>query len=313
MAGKDYYSILGVSKNASEDEIKKAFRKLAMKYHPDQNKGDRQAEERFKEVNEAYAVLSDKEKRRQYDMFGAEGFQQRFSQEDIFRNFDFGQVFSEFGFGSEDLFSRIFGGMGGGRRRPFGRGGGGYYSGGPFGRAAQQPQKGADLVMDMQVTLKEAVFGASKTASFNRGAGVERVTVKIPPGISTGKKLRIGGKGQEGSWGGPAGDLLIRVMVAPHQVFNRQGDDLVISREINLTQAILGTQIEVPTLDDKTLSFKVPPGTQSHTQMRIKGHGVPHFKKRGRGDLYVKIIVRLPKSLTPEQKELFDQLADQEM
>ena len=144
MAGKDYYKILGVSKSASEDEIKKAFRKMAMKYHPDQNEGDKQAEERFKEVNEAYAVLSDKEKRKQYDMFGSEGFQQRFSQEDIFRNFDFGQVFREFGFESEDLFGRMFGGAGGGRRR-FGRGGG-YYSGGPFGRSAQQPQKGSEGV-----------------------------------------------------------------------------------------------------------------------------------------------------------------------
>jgi curved DNA-binding protein len=313
MAGKDYYKILGVGKNASEGDIKKGFRKLAMKYHPDQNKGDKQAEERFKELNEAYAVLSDKEKRRQYDMFGAEGFQQRFSQEDIFRNFDFGQVFSEFGFGSEDLFSRIFGGMGGGRRRPFSRGGGGYHSGGPFGRTAQQPQRGGDLVMDLQVTLKEAVFGASKTASFNRGGGVERVTVKIPPGISTGKRLRIGGKGQQGAWGGPAGDLLIRVMVAPHPVFARKGDDLLISREITLGQAVLGTQIEIPALDEKTLSFKVPPGTQSHTQMRIKGHGAMHFKKAGRGDLYVKIIVKLPKSLTEEQEELFKQLAEQGM
>ena len=309
MASKDYYKILGVNKNAGEDEMKKAYRKLAMKYHPDQNKGDKQAEERFKELNEAYAVLSDKEKRRQYDMFGAEGFQQRFSQEDIFRNFDFGQVFREFGFGSEDLFGRIFGGMGGGRRS-FGRSGG-PYSGGPFGRRAQQPQKGADLVMELQVSLKEAVFGASKTTSFNRNGKIERVTVRIPPGISTGKKLRIAGKGQEDAWGGPAGDLLIKILVASHPVFERKGDDLIVSREITLTQAVLGTKVEVPTLDDKTLSLKVPPGTQSHTQMRITGHGVPRFKKAGRGDLYVKVIVRLPKSLTSEQEELFKRLADQ--
>jgi len=198
-------------------------------------------------------------------------------------------------------------------RRPFGRAGGGYYSGGPFGRTAQQPQKGADLVMDMQVSLKEAVFGVSKIASFNRGNRVERVTVKIPPGISTGKKLRIAGKGQEGPWGGPPGDLLIKVLVAPHPIYKRIGDNLIITRDISLTQAVLGTQIEVPTLDEKILSLKVPPGTQSHTQMRIKGHGVPHFNKTGRGDLHVKIIVRLPKSLTPEQEELFKQLADQGM
>lgn len=308
MAGKDYYKILGVNKNASEDELKKAYRKLALKYHPDRNQGNKQAEERFKELNEAYAVLSDKEKRRQYDMFGAEGFQQRFSQEDIFRNFDFGQVFREFGFGSEDLLGRIFGGMGEGRR-PFGRGG--YYSGGPYGRTAQQPQKGADFVMELQVSLKEAVFGASKTTSFNRNGKVERVTVKIPPGISSGKKLRIAGKGQEGNWGGPAGDLLIKILVAPHPVFERNHDDLIVSKEITLTQAILGTKVEVPTLDDKTLSLKVPPGTQSHTQMRIRGHGAPRFQKAGRGDLFIKVIVRLPKSLTSEQEELFKQLADQ--
>jgi curved DNA-binding protein len=165
--------------------------------------------------------------------------------------------------------------------------------------------------MDMQVSLKEAVFGVSKIAGFNRGGGAERVTVKIPPGISTGKKLRIAGKGQEGPWGGPPGDLLIKILVAPHPLFERSGDNLVVTREISLTQAVLGTQIEVPTLDDKTLSLKVPPGTQSHTQMRIKGHGVPHFNRSERGDLHVKIIVRLPKSLTEEQKELFRQLADQ--
>ena len=140
---------------------------------------------------------------------------------------------------------------------------------------------------------------------------MERVTVKVPPGISSGKKLRIASKGQEGPWGGPAGDLIIKILVAPHPVFERSGEDLIITREISLTQAVFGTQIEVPTLDEKTLSLKVPPGTQSHTQMRVKGHGVPHFNKPGRGDLYVKIMVRLPKSLTPEQEELFKQLVDQ--
>ncbi|MFP3870782.1 MAG: DnaJ C-terminal domain-containing protein [Syntrophobacteria bacterium] len=311
MAGKDYYRVLGVSRNASDDEIKKAYRKLALKYHPDRNKDDSRAEERFKEVNEAYAVLSDKEKRRQYDMFGAEGFQRRFSQDDIFRNFDFSQVFREFGFGSEDLFGRIFGGMGGGRRRSFNRSAGGFQCGGPFGRGAQQPQKGADVSVDLHVSLKEAVFGASRAVRLDQGLREEQVTVKIPPGIFTGRKLRVAGKGRQGLWGGPSGDLLINVLVTPHPVFDRKGDDLFISREITLTQAVLGTKIQVPTLDDKTLSLRVPPGTQSHTQMRIKGHGAPRFKGVGRGDLYVKLLVRLPKSLSPEQKDLFKQLADQ--
>jgi curved DNA-binding protein len=310
MAGKDYYKILGVDRNATEDQLKKAYRKLAMKYHPDRNKGDKRAEERFKEVNEAYAVLSDKEKRRQYDMFGAEGFQQRFSREDIFRNFDFGQVFKDFGFGSEDVFSRIFGGSGSGRQRAFGRGGDGFSFGGPFGRTGQQPQKGVDLVLDLQVSFKEAVLGGTRTVSFVRGGREERISVNVPPGIASGKKLRVPGKGQEGPWGGPAGDLLIRIQVAPDPLFTRKGNDLEISREISLTEAVLGTQIEVPTLDDKKLSLKVRPGTQGHTQMRLRGHGVP-LPGGGRGDLYVKLIVRLPKSLTPDQEALFRQLASQ--
>jgi curved DNA-binding protein len=311
MAGKDYYKILGVDRNATEEQLKKAYRKLAMKYHPDRNKGDKRAEERFKEVNEAYAVLSDKEKRRQYDMFGAEGFQQRFSREDIFRNFDFGQVFKDFGFGSEDVFSRIFGGPGSGRQRAFGRGGDGFNFGGSFGRTGQQPQKGVDLVLDLQVSFKEAVLGGTRTVSFARGGREERISVNVPPGISSGKKLRVPGKGQEGPWGGPAGDLLIRIRVAPDPLFTRKGNDLEISREISLTEAVLGTQIEVPTLDDKKLSLKVPPGTQGHTQMRLRGHGVPLPGGGGRGDLYVKLIVRLPKSLTPDQEALFRQLASQ--
>jgi curved DNA-binding protein len=311
MAGKDYYKILGVDRNVTEGQLKKAYRKLALKYHPDRNKGSKGAEERFKEVNEAYAVLSDKEKRRQYDMFGAEGFQQRFSREDIFRNFDFGQVFKDFGFDSEDLFSRIFGSPGTGRQRAFGRGGESFSFGGPFGRTGQQPQKGVDLVLDLQVTFKDAVFGGTRTVSFSRRGREERISVSIPSGISSGKKLRVPGKGQEGSRGGPVGDLLIRIHVAPDPLFTRKGNDLEITREISLTEAVLGTQIEVPTLDDRKLSLKVPSGTQGHTRMRLRGHGVPLPGGGGTGDLYVKLIVRLPKSLTPDQEALFRQLASQ--
>jgi len=310
MAGRDYYKILGVDRNATDEQLKKAYRKLAMKYHPDRNKGDKKAEERFKEVNEAYAVLSDKEKRHQYDMFGAEGFQQRFSREDIFRNFDFGQVFKDFGFGSEDLFSRIFGSPGSGRQRAFGKGREGFGFDGSFGRTGQQPQKGVDLILDLQVSFKEAILGGTRTVSFSRGRKEERISVNVPAGISSGKKLRVPGKGEEGPWGGPAGDLLIRIQVAPDPLFTRKANDLEISREISLTEAVLGTQIEVPTLDDKKLSLKVPPGTQGHTQMRLRGHGVP-LLGGGRGDLYVKLIVRLPKSLTRDQEALFRQLASQ--
>jgi curved DNA-binding protein len=147
--------------------------------------------------------------------------------------------------------------------------------------------------------------------SFVRGGREERISVTIPPGIASGKKLRVPSKGQEGPWGGPSGDLLIRIQVAPHPFFTRKGSDMEIAREITLTEAVLGTQIEVPTLDDKKLSLKVPPGTQSHTQMRLKGHGVPLHGSAGRGDLYVKVIVHVPRSLTPEQEALFRQLASQ--
>lgn len=307
MTARDYYKILGVDRSASKEEIKRAYRRLALKYHPDRNKDNREAEERFKQVNEAYAVLNDDEKRRQYDMFGAEGFQQRFTQEDIFRNFDFGQIFREFGFGSDDLFSRVFGGMGGGRGRTFHRRAGRFHAGGP----GQQPQKGADVVMNLHVSLKEAAFGATRTVSLKRGTREETISIKIPPGTAHGQKLRVQGRGREGSWGGPPGDLHVHVQLAPHPEYSRQGDDLYLTREINLSQAVLGTRMEVPTLDDRRLSLTVPPGTQSHTHMRLKGHGIPRFRGSGRGDLYVKIVVRLPRTLTPEQETLFKQLASQ--
>ena len=299
MANKDYYEILGVSKTASDEELKRAYRKLAMKYHPDRNTNKKEAEERFKELNEAYAVLSDKEKRKQYDTFGKEGFHQRFSQEDIFRGFDF-----------EDIFSSLFGGRG--RRESRSAGRGGFDFGDIFSRAyqggARAPQKGEDALYELPLTLEEVVFGGEKRISIPKNGKVEEINVKIPAGIPSGKKLRVAGKGMEGRSGGPAGDLYLQISIRPHPVFDREGDDITVEKEVGFSEAVLGTTIEVPTLEG-TKKVKVPPGTQSHTRMRLRGLGVPHFQGTGKGDEYVKVIVRVPKRVSDKSRKLIEELS----
>jgi curved DNA-binding protein len=299
MASKDYYEMLGVSKTASDEEIKRAYRKLAMKYHPDRNQNKKEAEERFKELNEAYAVLSDKEKRKQYDTFGKEGFHQRFSQEDIFRGFDF-----------EDIFSSLFGGRA--RRESRSAGRGGFDFGDMFSRTYQgggrAPQKGQDALYELPLTLEEAVFGGEKRISIPKDGKVEEINVKIPAGIPSGKKLRVAGKGMEGRSGGPAGDLYLQISIRPHPVFDREGDDITVEKEIGFAEAVLGTTIEVPTLDG-TKKVKVSPGTQSHTKLRLRGLGVPHFQGTGKGDEYVKVIVRVPKRVTDKSRKLIEELS----
>ena len=300
MATRDYYDILGVNKNASDEELKKAYRKLAMKYHPDRNPNKKEAEERFKELNEAYAVLSDKEKRKQYDTFGQEGFRQRFSQEDIFRGFDF-----------EDIFSNLFGGRG---RREFRSGGrGGYDFSDLFGRGGYQdmgrmPQKGEDMYYEWPISLEEAASGGEKKVSLPKEGKVEEIYVKIPPGIPSGKKLRVAGKGAAGRNGGPPGDLYLQISIRNHPIFIREGDDLIVEKEIAFSEAVLGTTVEVPTLEGMK-KVKVPPGTQCHTKMRLKGLGVPHFQGSGRGDEYVKVIVKVPKRIGEKTRKLVEELA----
>ena len=300
MAETDYYKMLGVNKNASKNDIKKAYRKLAMKYHPDQTKGDKSAEEKFKKISEAYAVLSDAEKRKQYDTFGSAGFQQRYSQEDIFRGSDFDSILNEL-FGG----SGRFGGGGSGMRFSFG-------GGSPFDGYQQQqaPSKGSDLVYELPLTLKEAATGTQKTVSFQHQGRSEKITVKIPRGMISGKKLRIGGKGEPSPYGGPSGDLYIKAKVLGDPVYDVRGHDLYINRDIKLSEAILGSNISVPTLDDKTLSLKIPPGSKHKTKMRLPGHGLPHMDGKGQGDLYVRIHVHIPKELSKKQKDLIGQLAD---
>jgi curved DNA-binding protein len=314
---KDYYKTLGVDKNATPEDIKKAYRQLALKYHPDRNKGDKEAEERFKEINEAYAVLSDQEKRRQYDMFGAEGFRARYSQEDIFRGFDIGDIFKDMGFGTSDIFSVLFGG--GGKRRgvryttytsPFGQyasGGGGPDYADYFARGGGAPPQGRDAVTDLTITLEEAAHGTEKLISLQRDGKIEKIAVKIPPGIDTGKKLRVAGKGERSEGGGPAGHLYVRINVQKHPHFRREGDDIYIDREIPFSEAALGTSIEVPTLNG-IKKVKIPPGTSGNTKLRLKGEGIPHLKVKGKGDAYVRIFIKVPKKLNSKQKALVEKL-----
>jgi curved DNA-binding protein len=310
MSGKNYYQILGVSRSASPEEIKKAYRKLALKYHPDRNKGDKGAEAKFKEISEAYAVLSDPEKRKQYNMFGADGFHKRFTQEDIFRDFDFGSIFKEFGFGTGGRGANIFGQIFGGPGQTHFRGGGPFES--AYGGFGGQPQgmRGQDLVYELSITLEEAATTVDKVISYQVGGRHEKVSVKVPAGISTGKKLRLSGKGQPGSYGGPQGDLYIQIRVLDHPLFKREGDNLILNREIKFSEALLGTEIEVPTIEKKTLRLKIPPGTQSNAKFRLKGHGMPRINRSGRGDAYVHVTIAIPKKPNKKQKALAEELAE---
>jgi curved DNA-binding protein len=326
MAKRDYYEVLGVKKTATEEEIKKAFRKLAMKHHPDRNPGNKQAEERFKEINEAYAVLSDKQKRQQYDQFGPSGFSQRYSQEDIFRGFDISDLLKDLGFsfgraggggrrgrtqygGYEDLFGGFGRGQAGGAQTGDFRdifSGGGYPDQGPFG------QKGQDINSELRLSLEEAARGAEKKVRFSKGNRIEEVSVKVPAGIESGKKLRLAGKGMEGPGGGQAGDLYLKVNVAEHPVFKREGSDILVDKEIKISDAVLGTSIDVPTLEgDKQI--KVAPGTQSNSRIRLKGFGLPRLQEGGKGDQLVRIIIKYPRNLTERQKRLIEELKKEGM
>jgi len=297
---KDYYKILGVPRNASQEEIKKAYRRLALKYHPDKNKGNKEAEEKFKEINEAYAVLSDPEKRRQYDMLGADGFQSRFSQEDIFRGFDFESIFKDFGIGFggrvRDIFSELFGDFGSG------------FGSSPFERAHTYHTehtgiKGRDLVYELPLTLEEVARGTKKTISYNAGGIQETISINIPAGVKDGQKLRVRGKGEPGPYGGPRGDLYVQVKILEHPVFKREGEDIFCKQRIKFSEAVFGTEIEVPTIYGKRLKLKVPAGTQSGAKLRIKGYGLPRPNGRGKGDQYVEIHIDVPKQLTKEQEQ----------
>lgn len=289
---KDYYATLALEKSADADQIKKAYRKLAKKYHPDKNPGDKKAEERFKEITEAYAVLSDPEKKQQYDQFGDTAFHQRFSQEDIFRNADLGDIFREFGFrGGDDVFSQIFGrGAAGGRRQP-------------------RPVKGQDYLMRLTIPFRQAVLGGERRVDLDRNGQNEHLQVRIPPGVESGQRLRISGKGGNSPSGGPPGDLLLEISISSDPRFRREGKDLYSAVKLPFTGACLGTTADVETLQD-TKRIKVKPGTQSGSKIRLKGFGVPGRTGEQAGDFYAVVEVQVPQSLTDEQEKLLKKLEE---
>ncbi len=290
MAGKDYYNILGVSRNATEREIKQAYRKLARQHHPDVNPSDKSAEEKFKQINEAYEVLSDKEKRPKYDKYGdrwqhADQFEQaRRQQQASGRNFQGGRVY----FSGEDVGSifddllRGFGGRVGGR---------------------PQPRKGRDLEFPLELTLEEAFSGTTRTLGMADG---KRLEVKIPSGVKDGSRVRISGKGAEG-YGGVKGNLYLVTSVKPHRIFRRRGDDLYVDVSVPLVVAMLGGEVKVTTPKGR-LSLKIPPETQNGRVFRLARQGMPRLGSSSRGDLLAKVRIVLPTKLTQREKELLKQL-----
>jgi len=356
VAAKDYYEVLGVQKGATKEQIKDAYRKLALQFHPDRNKAP-EAEARFKEISEAYAVLSDDEKRRQYDNFGREGVYQRYSQEDIFRGVDFGEFFRGGGFGGfDDIFSQFFG-----------------------GGVGRQARRGEDLTYHLQVNMEDLVQDANREIDIPRdevcpacgGSGAKpgtsphrcgtcggtgqvqkvqsagfarlvritacgkcggrgyiiddpckecrskgtvektrKIRIMIPAGVEDGHTLRLRGEGNVGESGVPPGDLYVVVNVIPHRVFARQESDIYMETRVGVVQAMLGTELSVPTLyGDVKLS--VPGGTQPGTVFKIKGRGLPRYGGWGKGDEYVKVNVEVPRSLTGQQKELLRRFGEQ--
>lgn len=317
MEYKDYYKTLGVSKTADQKEIKKAYRKLARQYHPDVNKGDATAEERFKDINEAYEVLSDPDKRQKYDQFGSQW--QQFSRaggraQDFdwsqwaaqpgsggFRNVspeEFEQMFGgSGGFGQSDFsdfFETLFGSMGGQRRQP-----------GGFGRQQTVTRRGRDMEHAVQITLEEVLHGTTRTLQWEDGRKIE---AKIPKGVKDGSKIRLSGQGGSGTGGGPAGDLYLIVETYDHPHFIREDNHLRVTVPVDLYTALLGGKAEVPTLEG-SVNLTIPAGTNNGQTIRLRGLGLPHLREpEQRGDLYATVNIQLPQNLTDEEKELFEQL-----
>jgi len=314
MVQKDFYQILGVKRNASEAEIKSAYRKLAKKFHPDVNKGNKDAEEKFKSISEAYDVLSDKKKREEYDLMGAAGFGSGFQGGGGPRQY----TYTTGGPGPEFDFSTFFGGgraSAGGRRRgpnlseeDFGDLFGDMFGGAARGGARpgrQVPRKGADRFYTMEIGFLEACLGKTTKISLPDGTKTTKINVKIPPGVGPGSKIRLSGKGEPAPAGGEAGDLYIEIQVKPHPYFTREGDDIYLEVPLTFLEALEGASIEVPTLESK-LQMKIPPGTQGGQKFRLKGKGVKHRKGEGFGDLYVIARIQVPKDVDAKGKKLVE-------
>jgi curved DNA-binding protein len=310
MTYKDYYKILGIGKNASTDEVKKAYRKLAIKYHPDKNKGDKSAEDRFKEINEANEVLSDPEKRKKYDTFGEDwrhyqasggnesqfdwsryarqrGGPQEGNGDQDFGSFEFRDIFG--GQGASDFFETLFGR-------------------GPTAGAGRRTsaRKGQDAEAELPITLEEAYNGATKLFELNG----QTIRIRINPGMQDKQVLRLGGKGSQGSRGGQAGDLFLSIRVLPHPEFERKGNDLYHDLPVPLYTAVLGGKVEVNTLKG-TVKVDIQPGTQNGQTLRLAGLGMPVYNEQGRfGDLYARTVVQIPTRLSQEEQSMFQKLAE---
>ena len=327
MATKDYYEVLGVSRKATEKEIKQAYRRLARKYHPDVNPGNKSAEAKFKEINAAYEVVSDPEKRRKYDQFGdkwqyADQFAQAgwqngrpgdFARQGGYTTSEYGDLGSKMGdFG--DIFENLFGGFG-------------------TRTTSRRPRRGQDIEHPIEVTLEEAYNGSARIIELQaerpcevcggkgalanapcyacRGLGIvlkpQRLEVKIPAGVGDGSRVRVAGKGGPGSGGSPNGDLYLVVSVKPHHIFQRKDSDLHVEVPVSLSDAILGGEVEVPTIKGK-VALKIPPETQNGKVFRLAGQGMPIMGDTVKGDLFAKVRVVLPTNLTEKEKELFREL-----
>src|SRR5438270_7157522 len=307
---RDYYETLGVSKTATEEEIRAAFRKLARKHHPDVAKDKKAAEEKFKQINEAYEVLGDPEKRKKYDQLGADwnqpgGFQPppgwggQQPGGGFYRSGDDGGIQFEFGgTGFSDFFEAFFGG---GRGRSA-------FSG--FGGRQATAERGSDVEADIMVTLEEALHGSTRTVSLRRAGSnkVESYQVKIPRGVHEGQRIRLAGQGEAGARGGKSGDLFLRVRLARHPDFSVEGSDLIHEVKIEPWRAVLGSELQVPTLEG-SVRLKLPPGTQPGQRFRLRGHGLP-TAAGARGDLFVVPQIQVPKKLTEREREIWKQLAE---
>jgi molecular chaperone DnaJ len=355
MAEKSYYEILGVTKSSTDEEIKKAYRVLAIKYHPDKNKGNKEAEDKFKEATEAYEVLRDASKRKMYDQYGKQGVGAGASGFGQGAYTDFSDIFGSEGFGS--IFEEFFGGGSGGRGRKSG------------------PKRGSDLRYDINISLEDVALGGEfkieiprlETCNECTGTGATKgsspqgcpdcngtgqvrhssggffsiastcprckgkgsiisnpckscrgegnnekkrtINLKIPAGVESGSRLKISGEGDAGPGGGPHGDLYVVTHIKKHEVFERVGNDLTVTKSIPLSMACLGGEIGVPTIDGKSINLKIPEGTESNQVFRLKGNGIPYLGGYGKGDQHVIIKVDIPKKLTKRQRELMEEFA----
>ncbi len=300
---RDYYEVLGVDRKATDKEIRAAYRKLARQYHPDLNPGDKTAEARFKEIQQAYEVLSDAEKRKKYDQFGASwehagqappqspryGTRTTYTTTDM--PYDLGDLGGE-GVDLGDILGRVFGGFG--------------------GRTSTQtrPRRGQDVEQPVSITLDEAYHGATRLVEvLSENGEPRRLEVKIPPGVRDGSRVRVAGEGGPGVGGGPRGDLFLVIAVLPDPRFERKGDDVTADIPVALTTAILGGEVAVQTLKGR-LALRIPPETQNGRTFRLAGQGMPKLGGGGSGDFLAKVRVVLPTSLTPEERELFEKLRD---